>query len=296
MGWALDICLTHALKATDRGAAAGLWIRAARAAVRVGGAPAEAQADHLRRALQSDPFCLEAQMWLAERALDAGDWAAAEQLVEGAAVRPALDPIARGALLLLLSDLRRRLEKGEGSRTALAEAMRLPSAPWAEIARRAASLGDPLLAAEAQRAELSLAAGDGEAREMPVAERIAHLKRLAELQLGQLGRPREGFDTLARALALNPLQPEIWDTLERLAIAEGLGVQLTALYRELAAAPGAPAELARRLARQVGPERSAALAAWRRVLELSPGDAEATAALREGLTQSRRPIARRGCG
>ncbi len=285
MQWALDIFLGHARKATDRAAASGLWIRAARAAVRVGGQPAEALSDCLRQALQSDSFCLEAQIWLAERALDSQDWQAAEQLLEAVAARPSLEPIAKGAVLMLLSDLRQRLAKGEASRAALAEALRLPGAPVAEIARRAASLGDSLLAAQAQRAELSLAARENEQREMPLPERMAQLKRLAELQIGQLGQPREGFDTLARLLGLNPLQPEIWEALERLASAEGLGVQLTALYRELSGAPGAPVELARRLARQSASDGAVALAAWRRVLELSPGDPEAASALREGISQ-----------
>ncbi len=282
MGWALELFLGQARKATDRAAAASLWIRAARAAVRVGGVAAVAQADHLRQALQADPLSLETQVSLAELALDAGDWGSAAQLIEAAA-RPSLESRAKGSLLLLLSELRQRLGMGEASRASLAEALRLPAAPLAEIARRAEILGDPMLAAEAQRAEL--AARDDEQRDLPIADRIAKLGKLAELQIGQLGQPREGFDTLARSLGLNPLQPEVWDALDQLAATQGLGVQLTALYRELVAVPGAPVELARRLARQSAADGAVAPAAWRRVLELSAGDPEAAAALREGTAQ-----------
>ena len=136
----------------------------------------------------------------------------------------------------------------DGVRAALTEALRFTAAPLAEIGRRAMLLGDNRLIADVRRAELALS----QQQDLPVAERVRQLQRLAELQAGELGQPNEAFDTLAQALTLDPTLPAVADAVEKVALANGLDVQLVALYRILSSRPNAPVELARRLARRVG--------------------------------------------
>ncbi len=280
--FALEFFVAQAKRTTERTAAAELWIRAARAATRVGSPEALRDAEtYWQQALQLDPTRAEAAVALVEKGLERGEVANAEAILLGLASRLSLDPEAQAAVWLLIVDVRQLLGNAEGARAALAEVLRFPSAPLAEISRRAVLLGDGRLIADVRRAELSLSAQQA----LPVAERVRQLQRLAELQAGELGQPSEAFDTLAQALMLDPELAVLADAIEKVAIGNGLDVQLVALYRELSARPGAPVELARRLARRVGEDRAAALSAWRRVIELQPGDPEATAALRDGIAQ-----------
>lgn len=286
IAWALDLLQAQAKQTADRSTASGLWVRAARAALQLGSPEALCDAKaHMERALQLDPSRIEAAEALAELALCDGELARAETLLSAAARQSTTDFRAHAGLWLLISDLCHELDRDDDSRAALAEVLRFVGAPFGEVVRRAQVLGDVRLVAEAQRAELAAAASEGEHGDAPVALRVSQLMRLAELQVGEFDQPREGFDTLARALALAPDRADLWAALEALASARGFEVQLLGLYREMVVRADASPELARRLARRSAGDPAGVLGAWRRVLELSPGDPEAAAAVRESLAQ-----------
>ena len=147
-------------------------------------------------------------------------------------------------------------------------------------AAEAALLLEPIYEAEGEHAQLVEALQARALAQPDPALRAPILRRVAEVQAGPLRSPELAFLTAARAVREDPDQAESIALCARIAEAEHLEDELEELLAEVAERsrqPGARLELRRRVAvlaaRGGAPARSGE--AWKRVLELAPGDVEA---------------------
>lgn len=225
---------------------------------------AEQAIDAYRRVLDDDTSHLQALHALAALLERQGLWA---ELLENLAQQETL-ATEGGARVALLHRAGEVLEQRTGEvdqaidryREALeADTAHAPSidallriARLAEHRARAAEIVEPLLRAHGRFDDLvQLIEGGLFAIDDPVQQR-AELQRLAELHEHSRGRPRDAFDTLCRALAVDPADEPVLADLERLSQQLGVYEQLAdTLAQQAGTTPDAElsASLYRRLAR-----------------------------------------------
>jgi tetratricopeptide (TPR) repeat protein len=169
----------------------------------------------------------------------------------------------------------------EGARLALEALLRDP-----DLRGEAARILDPIYELRADWEALIRSQEILLSEETDVAARVALLVRIGDVCAEKIGSPQRAFEAYGRALREDPHNTAVRTTLTALAGQTGAWTELVALLREVA--DGADPALARTLwlliaemeFRQVGSiER--AVAAYERVLEQNPADAEALEAIEQ---------------
>ena len=176
--------------------------------------------------------------------------------------------------------------------------------PWRRLAQALRDQEDGSGEADAWRRVLALLPQDLQAHERlaalltvegRLAEAAQHLKAVAEADptkikawkryaraLEELGQGAEAFQVWRRVLEIDAADPHAHDRMAELLTAQGFRARALVHLRALAGA-GGDRHAWRRLARALGElsREEEAIAAWRRVLELAPGEYEAHTALVE---------------
>jgi tetratricopeptide (TPR) repeat protein len=246
-----------------------------------------------------DPAAARRSLGLLQEKL--GDADGARQTFEALAGLEPDDPVPHQRLAQLLAG------SGQGEAAAvhlrwLAERNEGKAEPWRRLAQALAALGDETGELEARNRLLALAPDEPKGREKIAnllermgrkAEALDHRRAVAEGQtdqvdpwrryartLDELGRETEAFRAWRRVIELDPLDPKAHDRLAVLLLGQGLKARALEHLRILV--ESTPDRTSwRRLARLLTelfmtPE---AVAAWRKVLEYAPAEAEAHTAL-----------------
>ena len=263
---------------------------------------------HLRVLAERGPDLVSARRRLALMLEKAGDAAGAREAFERLIEVAPEDPLPHERLAEILGSA------GDASGALvhlrwLAEAAPDRDKSWRRLAGALKSLGDPAGEGEAWRRVLTLLPADGQAHDRLAAlleaqgrpaDAAVHLRAAAEADpsktkawkryaraLEELGQGADAFQIWRRVLELDPSDHHAHDRLAELLSGQGLKARALEHLRALAEQGGDRAAW-RRLARALTEldHAAEATAAWRRVLEIAPAEAEAHQALAELLADT----------
>ncbi len=261
----------------ERNAQVDLWVRAGVLRLSKQGDAAAALAA-FEKAAKLDPSRAEAAGLCAELLLEAGRAEEAVGLYEKY-LTTVKDRAGQVALHLRLADLCGNVLKNEAAARAHLEAALKAEPSNAQAAFRLAKI----FAAEEDLAKLEPVMDLALFAPSPLNERIAFCEGVAMLY-EESGRPRDAFNALSRALALDPARTSLIQGVVDTAKKAGAEPELAGSLRRAATiAPKASAvplwkNLAQLLQTTLN-QREEAAAAWKEVLTRAPSDADAKAAL-----------------